>query len=252
MTIALISDIHANFPALTAVLNDIDSRKPDVIYCLGDLIGYNVYPNEVIQEIRKRGIATIAGNHDLKVKLRNGSAEKEQIPVASGKKYAYDIVGEEEKQYLLTLPHHLHLEFQLHNDKLIFLFVHASPRSINEYLLEDLSEEFICSVMEHANADILCFGHSHKPYHRILTSRQEDNQMAFRHAINVGSVGKPKDGDPRACYVLIHIDKNTSLTKSKSISVEFVRCDYDIDIVARAIENSPLPNELAEMLRGAY
>ena len=65
MKIALFSDIHANFPAVEALFRDLDSRKPDATYCLGDLVGYNIWPNEVINEIRKRGIPTIAGNYDF-------------------------------------------------------------------------------------------------------------------------------------------------------------------------------------------
>ncbi len=69
MKIALLSDIHGNLPAFEAFLADLDSRQPDAVYCLGDLIGYHVWPNEIIAEIRKRGIATLVGNHDLKLAL---------------------------------------------------------------------------------------------------------------------------------------------------------------------------------------
>ena len=94
----------------------------------------------------------------------------------------------------------------------------------------------------------MCFGHTHIPYHRILNSGEE-NQNHFRHAINIGSVGKPKDGDPRGCYVTLNINENSSVTKNDSISVEFIRFEYDIEKAAKAVEDSPLPNEYAEMLR---
>jgi predicted phosphodiesterase len=96
MTIALFSDIHANLPAFEAMLADLDSRRPDAVYCLGDLIGYNVWPNEVIAEIRKRGIATLAGNHDLKVKYLPTSAPDLND---GGKSYAYHLVRPENKTY---------------------------------------------------------------------------------------------------------------------------------------------------------
>lgn len=80
MRIALFSDIHANLPAFEAFLRDLDSKKPDAVYCLGDLVGYNIWPNEVIAEIRNRGIAAIAGNHDVKVKTLSADS--------SGKNYA--------------------------------------------------------------------------------------------------------------------------------------------------------------------
>lgn len=86
MRIALFSDIHANLPAFEAMLVDLDDQKPDAIYCLGDLVGYHIYPNEVIQEIRKRGIGTLKGNHDQKVEKLITSTDSLQEP---GKKYAY-------------------------------------------------------------------------------------------------------------------------------------------------------------------
>jgi len=245
MTIALFSDIHANMPALEAALADIDKREPNVIYCLGDLVGYNIWPNGVVGTIQKRGIATIAGNHDLKVKPKDNNTDAD-IPT-SGKDYAYEIVSNKAREYLLSLPAHIRLEYQLKGEKMNVLLVHGSPRSVNEYLLEDMEEPVLRAIMQEANADILCFGHSHKPYHRIIT----DNGR-FRHAINIGSVGKPKDGDPRSCYVLLHIDKDSSMQSKASIRVDFIRVPYDIEMAAKAIETSPLPNELAEMLRKAY
>jgi putative phosphoesterase len=245
MTIALISDIHANFPALEATLADIDARKPDAVYCLGDLIGYNIWANEVIAAITERGIATIAGNHDLKVKLiQEQTAEPKLV---TGKGYAYEIVGEKEKEYLLTLPAQIRLEFQLSEEKLQVLFVHGSPRKVDEYLLKEMDEKLLLAIMQEANADVLCFGHSHKPYHRIIT----DNNK-FKHAINIGSVGKPKDGDARACYVLLHINLMKSSFEPSPLQVEFIRVDYDVEKAAKAVEKSPLPSEFADMLRKAY
>ena len=102
--------------------------------------------------------------------------------------------------------------------------------------------------MEQADAHIMCFGHTHKPYHRILNSMAE-NKNHFRHAINIGSVGKPKDGDPRGCYVLLTIQPFSNTKVEESVQVEFVRFNYDVEKAAKAVENSPLPNEYAEMLR---
>jgi putative phosphoesterase len=249
MTIAIISDIHANLPALEAVLKDIDKRKPAAIYCLGDLVGYNTWPNEVIKAIRQRGIATIAGNHDLKVEKSTG--EKIDSESLNTKNYAYNIVGEPEKRYLLTLPAHIRLEFKLNDDTLNLLFVHGSPRKVDEYLLQDMDEAVLLDIMQQANADVLCFGHSHKPYHRVLQKLNE-GETYYRHAINAGSVGKPKDGDARACYVLLSISEQSSTKLADSIGVEFVRVAYDIEKAVEAISNSPLPKELADMLRKAY
>src|SRR5476651_1524618 len=216
MRIALFSDIHANLPALEACLKNIDKQKADAVYCLGDLVGYNIWPNEVIDEIRKRGIPTIAGNYDFGIGRSSddcGCAYKTDEEKALGKvsiAYTNQVVKDEQRAYLRTLPAHIRLEFQLNNDKLNVLFVHGSPRKVNEYLFEDRDEKSLLRIIEQADADIMCFGHTHKPYHRILpTAITEDTH--YRHAINIGSVGKPKDGDSRGCYVLLTIGAKSSI-----------------------------------------
>jgi len=255
MRIALFSDIHANLPALEACLADMDSKKPDAIYCLGDLVGYNVWPNEVIQLIRSRGIPTIAGNYDLGVGRSSddcGCAYKTDADKEMGKisiAYTNSIVNPTERQYLRTLPAHIRVEFQLNHEKLNLLLVHGSPRRVNEYLFEDREEKSMLRIMKDADTDIMCFGHTHKPYHRIIG--ENEGAGHYRHAINTGSVGKPKDGDRRGCYVLLHIDESASAMSKDSIKVDFIRFDYDVEKAAKAIEGCPLPNEYATMLRRA-
>lgn len=257
MKIALFSDIHANLPALEAFFADLETRNPDAVYCLGDLVGYNIWPNEVINEIRKRGIPTIAGNYDQGIGLMSdecGCAYKTEPEKDMGKisiSYTNHLVKPDERKYLRTLPAHIRVEYQLNNDKLNLLLVHGSPRKINEYLFEDRDEKSLLRIMEQADADIMCFGHTHKPYHRILNSGV-DGQDHFRHAINIGSVGKPKDGNPHGGYVMLTIEENSSITNKDSIGVEFIRFDYDIEKAAKAVEDSPLPNEYADMLRKGY
>lgn len=257
MKIALFSDIHANLPALQALFEDLEQTKPDAMYCLGDLVGYNIWPNEVINEIRKRGIPTIAGNYDFGVGRNSddcGCAYKTEEDKAMGAQsisYSNQQIGEEERNYLRTLPAHIQVEYQLNNDSLFLLMVHGSPRKINEYLFEDREEKSMLKIMETVNADLMFFGHTHKPYHRVFEYNKE-GQTAYRHAINIGSVGKPKDGDTRGCYVLIHINENTSRLDKNSIKVEFKRFEYDIEKAATAVENSILPNAYADMLRKAY
>ena len=214
MRIALFSDIHANLPAFESFLADLDSRKVDAVYCLGDMIGYNVWPNEIIAGIRKRGIATLAGNHDQKTKG-----------------YAYELVSAENRAYLNTLPAHIKVEFA----NLNIVLAHGSTRNINEYVLEDTDENYVLEMMAEASADVLCVGHSHLPYHRIIGDK---------HVINIGSVGKPKDGNPNGCYVLI--------TAEDGIQVETIRFAYDIERAAAAVQESPLPDELADWLKRAY
>ena len=158
---------------------------------------------------------------------------------------------EEERAYLRTLPAHIKIEFQLNNDKLNLLLVHGSPRKINEYLFEDREEKSTLRILKDADADIMCFGHTHKPYHRILTETDGD-QTRYRHAINLGSVGKPKDSDPRGCYVMLTLDESSTILNVESIKVEFIRFEYDIEKAAKAVEESILPNDYAQNLRNGY
>jgi len=245
MKIALFSDIHANFPAFEAMLQDMDSQNPDAVYCLGDLVGYHIYPNEVVDEIRRRRIGTLKGNHDEKVEKITTTAENLREP---GKNHAYHLISQENRDYLKTLPAHIKLEYKLQSETLNLVFAHGSTRSIDEYVLLDTDEKYVLDMMQEAGADLLFVGHSHKPYHRIL----KDIEDKFKHVINLGSVGKPKDGDSRGCYVILSINPDSSLLKENSIQVEFRRFEYDVEASAQAIENSLLPNEFADNIRRAY
>jgi putative phosphoesterase len=257
MKLALFSDIHANLPALQAMFADMETRDIDATYCLGDLVGYNVWPNEVINEIRSRNIATIAGNYDFGIGRTSdecGCAYKTDEDKAMGKvsiSYTNAIVQQAERKYLRTLPAHIKVEYQLNNEQLNLLLVHGSPRKINEYLFEDREEKSLLRIMQEADADIMCFGHTHKPFQRVLPQKLETGTR-YRHAINIGSVGKPKDGDTRGCYALLTIDENASVSSSESVKVEFVRFAYDVEKAASAVEESPLPDKYADMLRKAY
>jgi len=186
----------------------------------------------------RRGIATIAGNHDMKVRaLPQISNEK---LAETGIEYAYHIIEEENRIYLLTLPSHIKLEFKLNGQKINLLMVHGSPRKVDEYVLENTESKYVSELMNEADANILCVGHSHLPYHRIIS---QDLQV-----INIGSVGKPKDRNPKGCYVILTINDSAV----NPIKVEFIRFDYDIEKAAKGIEDSPLPDELAERLRKAF
>ncbi|WP_029035058.1 metallophosphoesterase family protein [Salinimicrobium terrae] len=257
MKIALFSDIHANLPALEAFFRDVEKRNIDSVYCLGDLVGYNIWPNEVTEEIRKRQIPTIAGNYDYGIGRNSGECgcayktDEEKANGAVSISLTNELISDRNRDYLKNLPAHIRVEFQLNDEKLNLLLVHGSPRKINEYLFEDRAEKSLLRIMEDANADIMCFGHTHKPYHRTLNSGNS-GKAHFRHAINLGSVGKPKDNDNRGCYVILEINENTSVLNKNSIKPQFVRFEYDIEKAAKAIEDSRLPNVYAENLRNGY
>lgn len=236
--IVIFSDIHANLPALQAVMVDIDQRDLQKCYCLGDLVGYGTFPNEVIELIREGEIPTILGNYDLGVGNSSdecGCAYKTVEEEALGKRsiaWTNAHTTDENKAFLRSLLPQIPLQL---GDLKVFL-AHGSPRKINEYLYADRPDSGLERILDGVNSDVLVVGHTHKPYHRVLPSG--------RHVINEGSVGKPKDGDPRACYVILE-------AKESDLKVEFVRVQYDIEQAVSAIEASEMPHEYAEMLRSA-
>jgi putative phosphoesterase len=255
MRIALFSDIHANLPALEAFFADVESINVDALYCLGDLVGYNIWPNEIIQEIRKRKIATLAGNHDEAIGNMVNTRKEIDVAVMSNgaisKEFTNQLLTEDNRAYLLTLPKHIRLEFQFNAEKISILLVHGSPNSIDEYLFAERPKQELIEMMKTSNADILCFGHTHKPFHKVLDVPM-NGITYYKHAINIGSVGKPKDNNTKGCYVILELNKNASLLDEKSINVEFIRFEYDIEKVAKAIEDCVLPNEFATNLRNGY
>lgn len=254
MKIALFSDVHANLPALEAVLEDIDRRRPDMAFCLGDLVGYAPWPNEVVEAVRRRAIPTIAGNYDQGVGLDSDdcgcayTSEADKQLGARSIAFTNQIVTKATRTFLRGLPRQLRLTFEQEGEEspLHVLMVHGSPRRINEYLFEDRPDKSFLRMMRSAAADLMLFGHTHRPYHKALLD-DVDGTATTRHAVNIGSVGKPKDGDARAGYVVVHFDPLHPRTAGPEI--EFVRIGYDVERAAGAIEESPLPDEFAAMLR---
>jgi diadenosine tetraphosphatase ApaH/serine/threonine PP2A family protein phosphatase len=233
---AIFGDIHGNVPALEAVLREIDARGQTNLYCLGDLVGYGVQPNQVVSSIRARNVPTIMGNYDLGVGHDSddcGCAYKTAVEEERGKRsiaWTNAHTDAEHKAYLRGLPASIPLELA----DLRVLLVHGSPRKVNEYLFEDRPDGSFERILDTAQADVLVCGHTHLPYHRVLPSA--------RHVINAGSVGKPKDGDARACFIVL-------TAHGRDLDVEFVRVAYDVEAAARAIEASDMPHEFAAMLR---
>jgi len=234
--LTIFGDIHANFPALEVVLADMDARELPNRYCLGDLVGYGTFPNEVVSLIRNLNIPTLMGNYDQGVGNDSddcGCAYKTHVEEEQGKRSiawtnAHTTV--DNKTYLRELPAHIPLQL----GDLRVLLVHGSPRKVNEYLYEDRPVNSLERVLDAAEADVLVCGHTHLPYHKVLPSG--------RHLVNAGSVGKPKDNDPRACYVVLTADRD-------DLTVEFIRVPYEVEQAARAIEASEMPHEFAHMLR---
>jgi predicted phosphodiesterase len=250
--IALFSDVHANLPALKAVLASIDAHNPDQLFCLGDLVGYAPWPNEVVDLVRRRNIPTLAGNYDEGVGNNSddcGCAYKEEVDKQRGDisiALTNQWITDDNRRWLRLLPRHIRLELGADADYSI-LMVHGSPRRINEYLFEDRRERSFIHLMDRNDADVLLFGHTHKPFHKVLSDDVDANPR-HRHAINIGSAGKPKDGDSRACWVLLEIDESLDRSSPTTVNARFIRVSYDVDAAARGIRESDLPDAFAEML----
>ena len=246
MRYALISDIHANLPALEAVLADIDRRGDvDATLHLGDLVGYAPWPNEVVALIRRRGIAGIAGNYDSTTgtdyKHCGCRYENPEQEALSHESYEWTRahVTPETKHFLATLPFRLDLwpdGGHLAGRPRVIL-IHGAPTLNTLYWTEDRPDSFCLQMAGIAGAktgDLLAFGHTHKPWHRVVEGI---------HFLNTGSVGKPKDGHWRAGWVRL------SIGEGAEPAVEFVRVDYDIERTMDAIRTSELPDAFAEQLR---
>ena len=237
MKYAIISDIHANLEAMETVLAKIEEIGVDKIVCLGDVVGYNACPNECVDIIRERQIPTICGNHDA---VACGLEEPWGFnPVAlSAAMWTRENLREDNLQWLRNLP-----DVQRFDS---FLAVHGSPTNRNSYLFtwEDVLPHI--PFVEEQNCDLCFFGHTHSPgifskdgvYAVDDDSRFQLGQgkMFF---VNPGSVGQPRDGDPKASFGLLD-------TETKEY--ELVRETYPIKQAADKVTSCGLPAFLAERL----
>lgn len=243
MQYALISDIHANLPALEAVLDDIAQRgNIDATYHLGDLVGYAPWPNEVVALLRSREIRGVAGNYDSTVGAnykhcgcRYEDPRQEELSHISFA-WTKDHCSDETRRYLAALPFRIDLKpLGGHAAGPTIVLVHGTPTLNTLYWTEDRPDSFCLQMAKIAGAapgDALCFGHTHLPWTRTVEGI---------HFVNTGSVGRPKDGDPRAGYVLLSDDGG-------EVHAEVVRVPYDVARAADAIRASELPNDFAEYL----
>jgi len=244
MRYALLSDIHANLPALRAVFADIDNRANiDAIYHLGDLTGYAPWPNEVVELLRERRIPGIAGNYDSTVATdykhcgcRADSPREEELSHLSYE-WTRSHVAPETKEYLASLPFRVDIRpLGGHVSGPTIILIHGNQTLNTVYVTDDRPDSFLEKMARDIGArggDIIAFGHTHKPWQRVVGGIQ---------FINTGSVGRPKDGDWRACYVLLSVEASGS-------RIEFVRVPYDVDEAADAIRVSDLPDDFAEVLK---
>jgi putative phosphoesterase len=224
MRILVVSDIHANWPALAAI-----NEPHDFAICLGDLVDYGPDPQLCVRWAMQNARYSIRGNHD------HGVSQGVSVLGETGYRYLtrvtrrmmWDALGPEERLYLLQLP--LTTRFTVENHR--FLLVHGTPRDpLDEYLMRE--PEIWAKRLLDCEADIVCVGHSHMQFNLRAGSTV---------VVNPGSVGNPRDGDPRAAYAIIEGNK-----------IELKRVEYPVEETISRLDATDLPEKAKEMLREAY
>ena len=221
MRILLIADIHANWAALRSVA----AEPHDLCVCLGDLVEYGVEPEPCLAWVREHARYCVRGNHD------HGTAQNVAVNARTGYRYltavtrtlTRQLLNEENLRYLGRLP----VSRTVTLDETRILLVHASPRDpLDEYAPADA--DYWTRRLEHVEADVICVGHTHLPF--VL-------EVGDKLVINPGSVGQPRDGDPRAACAVI-----------EDFKVDLRRIEYPVEESVAPIQASSLPDEAKEML----
>src|SRR5581483_3796700 len=237
LRVAVISDIHANYHALEAVLGQIEGEAPDEIWCLGDLVGYGPRPNRCCRMVAARAALCIAGNHDLGV-LGTEPLELFSQDAATAASWSRGVLEPDPHTYLETLRPLLRRE-----DVELY---HGSPRDpVWDYVL---TEEGAAESLALTTAPVVLIGHSHVPLALTVSDGSvaggvapggTELELSSRWLLNPGSVGQPRDGDPRAAWLLLDLDAGRA---------SFRRVDYPIAKTQREILDRGLPPVLAARL----
>lgn len=209
MSIAVISDIHGNFPALEAVLRDIEKEKAEVIYCLGDLVGYYCMIDEVIETIRSNNIKTLLGNHDYAMLYNEGIITRSKTCTNILTRQLKEI-KKENLDFLKTLEKCFEFNYK---DKNFFCVHGGLEDNIDEYIRVIDENYFEKNNFMH---DVLLSGHTHVQRNEVIGTKKY---------LNPGSVGQPRDGNPAASYLLLSDDK-----------YEHKRVTYNIDLIANEMK----------------
>jgi putative phosphoesterase len=234
---AVITDIHGNLPALEAALSRIEELGIEEIYCGGDLVGYGPSPNDVCRLLERRAIPTIYGNYDYAIGRDDedcGCAYIDRHDQELGERsiaWTLEHTDEPSKDFMRGLP--FDLRFELAGKRV--RVVHGSPRKVNEYLFEDKPARTFERIAAGADCDVLVFGHTHQPW------IHEYGGVLF---VNCGSVGKPRDRDPRGGFGVLEED-------GSEVAARVERFEYDAESVAREIAASGLPAEYGDRLLSA-
>jgi putative phosphoesterase len=227
MLIAILSDIHANLPALQVVLNHLrEIGNVKYILCAGDIVGYGPWPNEVCDILSNmKNFVSVLGNHDHAV--LTGDSHGMDVIAVEAIEWTRRVISEDNLDFLRDMREK---EPLLIDDFEIFL-VHGSPRDpLNEYVTPHTKEETLKEFLDSTGADVLVMGHTHIPFIK---------EIGMKVVLNAGSVGQPRDKNPKACYVIMDTKKQ---------EVDFHRISYDIDAVKEKMDEVLLPKELSKRL----
>ena len=258
--IGIYSDIHANLPALEAVLAHMHAEGITERYCLGDLIGYGPHATEVVARMRELGDPSLQGNYDRAVAARlhepGSGFPTPQEALDGAESYADTIsaLGRDDERFLAGLPRALTLEA----DGIEIALCHGTPRHVSERVQVDSSGALLVSLAREAGVFVVCCGHGHVPFHRSIPT-----EAGVYHWVSAGSVGRPRDGDPRACWVELvigaHADVVGRVPEDLScrrigetdvwVGMRAHRVAYDVEAVIRDMLSRGLPLTLASPLR---
>ncbi|ARS89690.1 metallophosphoesterase family protein [Natrarchaeobaculum aegyptiacum] len=218
MRVGLISDVHSNRVALEAVLSDMP--PVDELVCAGDVVGYNPWPAACVDELRERAVPTVLGNHDAAV--LEESARGFNPMGKAGIEHARKRLDDDQRAWLESLP----TERRACDERV--KIVHGHPDDPQRYRRYTYPEEFSPRLL--GDEDVLVLGHTHV---------QGVRQFSEGIVVNPGSVGQPRDGDPRAAYAVVDLER---------LSVDTHRVSYDVQAVQEAVREAGLPERIATRL----
>ncbi|MCX7831432.1 MAG: metallophosphoesterase family protein [Actinobacteria bacterium] len=248
--IAIISDIHGNLHALDAVVTDAMNKGFDEMWCLGDTVGYGAYPSECIEIVRNRCNIVLAGNHDLAA-CRALSLDEFNLEARLAVEWTSDKLSNSEISFLRSLEPLKFVEVEgIH-----FVLAHGSPMNpIWEYVVGPFELQRTFYFLEDKEAQGAFVGHSHIQFFSSskdlqFEMKRPSEKLVFEedtiYILNPGSVGQPRDYDPRAAYMIIEVE-------DRSVNAEFYRVKYDIEEASSSIIEAGLPLFLATRLRLGY
>ena len=229
MRIAVMGDIHANLPALRAVIDDVAKIGAEALYCVGDVVGRGPHPNEVVEELRRLEIPTVQGNWDEAVGMdreQTGAAFATTDAEREGNasmRWTAETMTDENRAWLRQLPQTLRLTIA---GRSVYLF-HGSPLKENEYLWASRPSRVLARIASDEADDLFAFGHTHEAFHRVVGQA---------HFVACGSVGCGTEGDARARYAVVYFGEPDISVGFRSVDYDHVSVVRDMATVGRSVE----------------